>query len=41
MTLERGTKVGVKYQGNKEEGQVEGDDSGNELLAGWIFWFCV
>ena len=31
----------ITYQGNKEEGQVEGDDSGDELLAGWVFWFCL
>ena len=28
------------YQGNEEEGQVEGDDGRDELLEGGIFWFC-
>lgn len=33
------TERGISYQGNEEEGKVEGGDSGDELLEGRVFWF--
>ena len=29
------------YQGNEEEGKVEGDDAGDEFLEGGVFRFCL
>ena len=33
--------MSITNQGNEEEGKVERDDGGDELVAARIFWFRV